>query len=135
MKITQTLMAATASSAQTDIAARGLSEPSAACLDTPGPASNNDVAIMSVFDPLDYFGAIRNAVEDCLKQEELEKYRAPRQRVEFPVASNSGCCHDGFVAALREENRLLEKRVAFLEHALEKSDLSRASVRWNEENK
>lgn len=128
-------MAATPASVLAGIVPRGLSETAAACLDAPEPASNNDLATISVYDPLDYFGAIRDAVEDCLKPEELERYMAPRRRVEFPVASNSDCCHDGLVAALREENRLLEKRVAFLEHALDKSDLGRASVRWNEESK
>lgn len=129
------MVATPPSSALGDIAARRTSEPSAARSDMTDPASSKELATISIElrDPLDYLGAIRDAVEGCLKAEELEKYyrTTPRQRVEFPVSSSSGnnCCHnDGLVTALREENGLLEKRVAFLEHALKNSQRSRILV-------
>lgn len=74
-------------------------------------------------DPLDFFGAIRDLVQQSLRPEELDKYSS-LGRVDFPAATNvssnsCGHCQDGkVVAELRRENERLVERVHFLEQAL-----------------
>lgn len=91
------------------------------------PASENMFGSNTGGDPLDFFGAIRDLVQQSLRPDELEKYSS-LGRVEFPAASNvstnSGrSSQDGRVMAeLRRENDRLVERVHVLEQALQKAE-------------
>lgn len=75
-------------------------------------------------DPLDFFGAIRDLVEQSIPREEINKYATPRHQRRgegFPVVRSIGTSPSGLVAELRAENGFLVKRVAELENALRRA--------------
>lgn len=75
-------------------------------------------------DALDFFGAIRNLVENAIPTGEIQRYRALRkQDIEFSVVGSAcGSSTGGIVAQeLRAENEILRKKVSDLERALEEA--------------
>lgn len=86
-------------------------------------------------DPLDFFGAIRDLVEQSIPQQELKRYAPSQQKqqrkwkVEAPGAAAGSCSSGsggesglgGIVAQLEGENGTLRDRVSELERALRKA--------------
>ena len=83
-------------------------------------------------DPLDFFGAIRDLVEQSIPQQDIKRYALPRQKqpqwkVEAPAAVGSSSRTGaesglgGIVAQLEGENGTLRDRVSELERALRKA--------------
>lgn len=86
-------------------------------------------------DPLDFFGAIRDLVEQSIPQQELKRYAPSQQKqqrkwkVEGPAGAAGSCSSSaggesglgGIVAQLEGENGTLRDRVSELERALRKA--------------
>lgn len=91
------------------------------------PASENMFGSNTGGDPLDFFGAIRDLVQQSLRPDELEKYSS-LGRVDFPAASNVSTTNgrnsqdSRVMVELRRENDRLVERVHVLEQALQKAE-------------
>ncbi|CBJ28578.1 TiTiN family member (ttn-1) [Ectocarpus siliculosus] len=81
----------------------------------PAGDDDGDKTALAGGDPLDFFGAIRNLVEQSIQPEDLRKYSS-QQPLEVPVV-NSSSSFGGIVVELQAENDKLRQRVLEFESA------------------
>ncbi|CAM9953871.1 unnamed protein product [Ectocarpus sp. 4 AP-2014] len=89
------------------------------------PAGDDDGnrTVLTGGDPLDFFGAIRNLVEQSIPPEDLRKYSS-QQPLEIPVV-NSSSSFGGIVEELQAENDKLRERVLEFESARPQQEQAR----------
>ncbi|CAN0344619.1 unnamed protein product, partial [Ectocarpus fasciculatus] len=84
----------------------------------PGDDDDGDkpASLVGGGDPLDFFGAIRNLVEQSIQPEDIRKYSS-QQQLEIPVVNNSSSSRYRIVEDLQAERDKLRERVSELESA------------------
>lgn len=82
----------------------------------PGDDDGEKKTALAGGDPLDFFGAIRNLVEQSIQPEDIRKYSS-QARLEIPVVNSSSSSYGGIVEELQADNDNLRERVLELESA------------------
>lgn len=93
----------------------------------PAGDDDGDKTALAGGDPLDFFGAIRNLVEQSIQPEDLRKYSS-QQPLEIRVV-NSSSSFGGIVEELQAENDKLRERVLEFESARPQQEQARLLVR------